>query len=163
TIPGPPRSPGSSCRSAPTAAWAFIRPSRSTASRAVAIPARSSAAITSDRWTRPFSTLATWMGAMGQTCSSSPCRPSSASTRTPAQARVLVVGDGDLYWPIRVHSRYLLLDHAVRLPGHLDSDAVDELIQAADIIAVPSRDSTPWWPILAGWAAGRPVLATHDA
>jgi glycosyltransferase involved in cell wall biosynthesis len=38
-----------------------------------------------------------------------------------------------------------------------------ELIQAADIVAVPSREATPWWPILAGWAARRPVLATHDA
>jgi glycosyltransferase involved in cell wall biosynthesis len=38
-----------------------------------------------------------------------------------------------------------------------------ELIQAADIITVPSREPTPWWPILAGWAARRPVMATHDA
>ena len=37
------------------------------------------------------------------------------------------------------------------------------MIQAADIIAVPSRESTPWWPILAGWAARRPVVASHAA
>jgi hypothetical protein len=28
---------------------------------------------------------------------------------------------------------------------------------------VPSREPTPWWPVLAAWAAGRPVAATHGA
>jgi glycosyltransferase involved in cell wall biosynthesis len=79
------------------------------------------------------------------------------------QARLVIVGDGDQFWPLRVYSRYLLLEHAVRLPGSVVGDALDELIQAADVIAVPSREPTPWWPILAGWAARRPVVATHNA
>lgn len=78
-------------------------------------------------------------------------------------ARLVVAGDGSLYWTLRVYSRYLLLDHAVRLPGHLETAAVDELIQAADMVFVPSREPTPWWPIQAGWAARRPVIATHQA
>jgi glycosyltransferase involved in cell wall biosynthesis len=79
------------------------------------------------------------------------------------QARLIIVGDGDQYWPLRVYTRYLLLEHAVRLPGHISGDALDELIEAADVIAVPSREATPWWPILAGWAARRPVVASHNA
>ncbi len=79
------------------------------------------------------------------------------------QARLVIVGDGAEYWPLRVYARYLLLEHAVRLPGHVGGDALDELIQAADIIAVPSRETTPWWPILAAWAGRRPVIATHTA
>lgn len=79
------------------------------------------------------------------------------------QARCIFVGDGDLLWPLRVHSRYLLLDHAIRLAGHLDERALYELIHAADVIVVPSRQATPWWPIEAGWAASRPVVATHQA
>jgi glycosyltransferase involved in cell wall biosynthesis len=79
------------------------------------------------------------------------------------QARLVIVGDGGDYWPLRVYARYLLLEHAVRLPGHVEGDALDELIQAADVIAVPSREATPWWPVLAGWAARRPVVATHNA
>jgi glycosyltransferase involved in cell wall biosynthesis len=78
------------------------------------------------------------------------------------QARLVIAGDGAEYWPLRVYARYLLLEHAVRLPGSVEGDAVDELIQAADVIAVPSREATPWWPILAGWAARRPVVTTHD-
>jgi glycosyltransferase involved in cell wall biosynthesis len=78
------------------------------------------------------------------------------------QARLIVVGDGSEYWPLRVYARYLLLEHAVRLPGHVEGAALDELITAADVIAVPGREATPWWPILAGWAARRPVVATHN-
>jgi glycosyltransferase involved in cell wall biosynthesis len=79
------------------------------------------------------------------------------------QARLVAVGAGADFWPLRVYARYLLLEHAVRLPGSVEGDALDELIQAADVIAVPSREATPWWPILAGWAARRPVVATHEA
>jgi glycosyltransferase involved in cell wall biosynthesis len=79
------------------------------------------------------------------------------------QVRVILCGDGPLYWTLRVYSRYLLLDHAVRLPGSIEGQEMEELVQAADIIAVPSREPTPWWPILAGWAAGRPVVVSHNA
>jgi glycosyltransferase involved in cell wall biosynthesis len=83
--------------------------------------------------------------------------------RNHKQARLIVCGDGDLLWPLKVYARYLLLEHAVRVPGSVEGRAMCELVQAADIIAVPSREATPWWPILAGWAAGRPVVATHEA
>jgi glycosyltransferase involved in cell wall biosynthesis len=79
------------------------------------------------------------------------------------QARLIIVGDGSLYWPLRVYARYLLLEHAVRLAGSVEGPALYELIQAADVITVPSRESTPWWPILAAWAARRPVVASHEA
>jgi glycosyltransferase involved in cell wall biosynthesis len=79
------------------------------------------------------------------------------------QARLIVVGDGALYWPLRVYARYLLLEHAVRLAGSVEGQALYELVQAADVVAVPSRESTPWWPILAAWAARRPLVASHEA
>jgi len=78
------------------------------------------------------------------------------------QVRFVFVGDGPLLWPLRVHTRYLQLEHAVRIVGHLAGKALYELIEAADIVCVPSRDSTEDWPILAAWAARRPVLATHN-
>jgi glycogen synthase len=79
------------------------------------------------------------------------------------QARLIVVGGGDLYWPLRVYSRYLLLDHAVRLPGSVEGTALNELVQAADLVVVPSRQATPDWPVLAAWAARRAVVASHEA
>jgi glycosyltransferase involved in cell wall biosynthesis len=79
------------------------------------------------------------------------------------QARLVIVGDGPLYWPLRVYARYLLLEPAVRLAGSVEGQDLQELIQAADILAVPSREATPWWPIQAAWAAQHPVVATHAA
>lgn len=86
-----------------------------------------------------------------------------AVLRNHPQARLVLVGDGSLYWTLRVYSRYLLLDHAIRFPGSVVGQAMHELVESADVIAVPSRDSTPWWPIQAAWAAQRPVVATHKA
>lgn len=79
------------------------------------------------------------------------------------QARMIVVGDGTLHWPLRVYARYLLLEHAVRFAGNVEGQAMRELMQAADVVVVPSREPTPWWPILAAWAAERPVVTTHEA
>jgi glycosyltransferase involved in cell wall biosynthesis len=79
------------------------------------------------------------------------------------QARLVFVGDGDQAWPIRVYSRYLLLDHATRMPSHLSGQPLHELVQAADVVVAPSRESTPWWPVLAGWAARKPVVCTYQA
>jgi glycosyltransferase involved in cell wall biosynthesis len=86
-----------------------------------------------------------------------------AVLRKHPQARLVIVGAGDLYWTLRVYTRYLLLDHAIRFPGNIEGQPLQELVQAADIVAVPSRESTPWWPIQAAWAAGRPVVATAEA
>jgi glycosyltransferase involved in cell wall biosynthesis len=79
------------------------------------------------------------------------------------QARLVIVGDGQLLWPLKVYARYLLIEHAVRLVGDVRGQAMCELLRASDVICVPSRTSTPWWPIQAAWAAGRPVVATHQA
>jgi glycosyltransferase involved in cell wall biosynthesis len=77
------------------------------------------------------------------------------------QARFVFVGDGTLLWPIRVIARYLLLEEVVRLVGHLEGQPLFDLIQAADMVAVPSREATEWWQVQAAWAAQRPVVATH--
>jgi glycosyltransferase involved in cell wall biosynthesis len=86
-----------------------------------------------------------------------------AILRNHKQARLVIVGDGPMLWPLKVYARYLLLEHAVRVPGSVEGQAMCELMQAADVVAMPSRESTPWWPILAAWAAKRPVVATHEA
>ncbi len=78
------------------------------------------------------------------------------------QARFVFVGDGALFWTLRIYARYLNLDNAVRVVGHLAGDALNELIQAADIVIAPSRKSTENWPILAGWSAGKAVIASNE-
>ncbi len=89
-------------------------------------------------------------------------RSVQAILRNQPQARFVFVGDGDLLWPLRVYARYLLLEGVVRVVGHVEGQALYELIQAADVIVVPSRQPTEWWTIQAAWAARKPVVATHD-
>jgi glycosyltransferase involved in cell wall biosynthesis len=79
------------------------------------------------------------------------------------QARFVFIGDGSLIWPLRVHARYLLLDYVTRILGHLSGQGLNELIHACDMIVVPSRELTEEWPVLAGWAASKPVVVTHNA
>ena len=40
------------------------------------------------------------------------------------QVRLVIVGDGQMYWPLRVYTRYLLLEHAVRLVGSVQGQAL---------------------------------------
>jgi glycosyltransferase involved in cell wall biosynthesis len=86
-----------------------------------------------------------------------------AILRNHPQARLVLVGDGPTFWTQRVWSRYLLLDHAIRFPGSVVGQAMHELIAAVEMLVVPSRAATPWWPIQAAWAAQKPVVATHKA
>jgi len=77
------------------------------------------------------------------------------------QARFVFVGDGALLWPLRVYTRYLHLEGVVRLVGSVEGQALYDLIQASDMVVVPSRQQTEWWEFQAAWAAGKPVVATH--
>ncbi|HEY3320775.1 MAG TPA: glycosyltransferase [Planctomycetota bacterium] len=78
------------------------------------------------------------------------------------QARFIFVGDGKLIWPLRVHARYLGLEYAVRLVGHLEGKPLRELVEACDVMCVPSRERTEDWPIFAAWAAKKPLVVTHQ-
>ena len=47
-------------------------------------------------------------------------KAASAILKKHPQARFVFVGDGPLFWMLRIYARYLNLDHAVRITGHLD-------------------------------------------
>jgi glycosyltransferase involved in cell wall biosynthesis len=78
-----------------------------------------------------------------------------------AGAHFVFVGDGSLLWPLRVWARYLLLEHRVRFAGSVEGQDVYDLIQASDVVVVPSREPTEWWPFQAAWAARRPAVVSH--
>src|SRR5262249_52509158 len=49
------------------------------------------------------------------------------------QARLVIVGEGSSQWPLRVFSRYLLLDHAIRIVGSVVGRDAYDLVEASDI------------------------------
>lgn len=77
------------------------------------------------------------------------------------QARFLLVGDGELMWPIKVKAHYLYFEHAVRLVGHKQGHELCELFRAADIVVVPNRVQTGPYQVLAAWSAKKPLVATQ--
>jgi len=78
------------------------------------------------------------------------------------QLRFLLVGDGELMWPIRIKARYLSFEHAIRLVGHKEGRELQELFQGADIVVIPNRISTTPYQVLAAWSAKKPVVATRE-
>ncbi|MGA1840160.1 MAG: glycosyltransferase family 4 protein [bacterium] len=81
--------------------------------------------------------------------------------RNNPQLRFLLVGDGELTWPLRIKAHYLLFEHAIRLVGHKEGRDLQELFQAADIVVIPNRVSISPYQVLAAWSAKKPVIATH--
>ena len=84
-----------------------------------------------------------------------------ALLRNNPQLRFLLVGDGELMWPIRIKAHYLLFEHAIRLIGHKEGKELQELFQAADIVVIPNRNSTSPFQVLAAWSAKKPLVVTH--
>lgn len=70
------------------------------------------------------------------------------------------VGEGELFWPIKVKAHYLYIEHAIRLVGHKEGRDLYELFQASDIIAIPNRQNTGNFQILAAWSAKKPIVVT---
>jgi glycosyltransferase involved in cell wall biosynthesis len=77
------------------------------------------------------------------------------------QIRFLLVGDGELMWPIRIKAHYLLFEHAIRLVGHKEGRDLQELFQAVEIVVIPNRITTSPYQVLAAWSSKKPIIATH--
>jgi len=75
--------------------------------------------------------------------------------------RFMLVGSGELMWPLKINARYRFFDHAVRVVGHKEGRDLQELFQAADMVVIPNRISISPYQILACWSAKKPVIATN--
>ena len=83
--------------------------------------------------------------------------------RVRGDAKFVFVGDGHLRGSLEARARQLGVSHAVRFLGAMGNDGeIINLYKSCDVVAVPSRNEPFGIVILEGWAAHKPVIATHN-
>jgi glycosyltransferase involved in cell wall biosynthesis len=80
-----------------------------------------------------------------------------------SDAKVVFIGDGYLKPRLQGRAHELRVAHAVRFLGTMgpNGDLVN-LFKSTDVVCVPSRNEPFGIAVLEGWAAGKPVVATHN-
>ena len=78
-------------------------------------------------------------------------------------AKFVFVGDGYMRGDLERRAHELGVAHAVRFLGSMGehSDLIN-LFKSTDVVVVPSRNEPFGIVILEAWAAGKPVIATHN-
>lgn len=77
-------------------------------------------------------------------------------------AKFLLSGEGDMKGHVENLARSLGVSHACRFYGVFPRGQLIELYKACDCVAVPSRNEPFGIVVLEAWAAGKPVVATHN-
>ena len=77
-------------------------------------------------------------------------------------AKFILSGDGDMKGQIENMARSMGVAHACRFYGVFPRGELIDLYKACDCVAVPSRNEPFGIVVLEAWAAGKPVVATHN-
>ena len=78
-------------------------------------------------------------------------------------AKFVFVGDGDMRGHLERRAHELGVSHAVRFLGAMGANGdLINLFKSTDVVCVPSRNEPFGIVILEAWAAGKPVVATHN-
>lgn len=78
-------------------------------------------------------------------------------------AKIVFAGDGDMRGQLEKRAHQLGVAHAVRFLGALGPNgALTDLFKSTDVLCVPSRNEPFGVVVLEAWAAGKPVVATHN-
>jgi len=80
-----------------------------------------------------------------------------------SDAKIVFVGDGDLRGQLEHRARELGVQHAVRFLGAMEPNGrLTNLFKSTDCVCVPSRNEPFGIVVLEAWAAGKPVVVTHN-
>lgn len=79
-----------------------------------------------------------------------------------SNAKFLISGDGDMRGQIEQTARNLGVAHACRFYGVFPRGELIDVYKACDCVVVPSRNEPFGIVVLEAWAAGKPVVATHN-
>ncbi|QSR86992.1 glycosyltransferase family 4 protein [Candidatus Methylacidiphilum infernorum] len=78
------------------------------------------------------------------------------------RSKFIFAGDGYLRPHLESRSWQLGIRHAVRFIGHRFGSDLHDIFRAVDAVVLPSRNEPFGIAALEGWAAGKPVIATHN-
>jgi len=77
-------------------------------------------------------------------------------------AKFIISGDGDMKNQIQQTANNLGVSHACRFYGVFPRGELIDVYKAVDGVVVPSRNEPFGIVVLEAWAAGKPVVATHN-
>jgi len=77
-------------------------------------------------------------------------------------AKFIISGEGDMKGQIEQTARNLGVSHACRFYGAFPRAELVDIYKACDVVVVPSRNEPFGIVVLEAWAAGKPVVATHN-
>jgi len=75
-------------------------------------------------------------------------------------ARFIFVGDGDMRGYLEDRCSVMGVSHAVRFLGYLPDEMYKEVLNASDIVCIPSRNEPFGLVLLEAWSAKKAVVAT---
>jgi glycosyltransferase involved in cell wall biosynthesis len=79
-----------------------------------------------------------------------------------SNAKFVFTGEGDMRGHVEDLARGLGVSHACRFYGVFPRGELIDLYRASDCVAVTSRNEPFGIVVLEAWAAGKPVIATHN-
>ena len=82
--------------------------------------------------------------------------------RQHSQARFVFAGDGSMRNQLELGVKHAGCSDAVRFLGYRTGQELVELFKMADMVCVPSRNEPFGIVVLEAWAAGKPVVVTHN-
>jgi len=74
-------------------------------------------------------------------------------------ARFIFVGDGGMKERLIRRAKELGVEHAVRILGYVNDEEQAEILNASDIVCIPSRNEPFGIVLLEAWSAGKAVVA----
>jgi glycogen synthase len=77
-------------------------------------------------------------------------------------AKLIMTGEGDMRESVERQAHQRGVAHACRFHGVLPREQLIDLYRAVDCVCIPSRNEPFGLVVLEAWAAGKPVVATHN-